>query len=326
MYLHVHYLSRKDQARAALLADNLTTIYNRRVGLVVRVVQFPDISRLFTRLPAAQGVAQHTPLEIGLVGRAEAVTKQKAHGRDSARRPHLARGGWPQGDEHSWQTKHLDLTLNRNDRAMTEWSASGQQYGVGLRPLDDLRHLRRGAFVEIAQLLRVPHEAEVLIAHTADHALSRHLAQAVYREDTVDVLVGMRVVVVFMCHHELAALHIARDKSPGVVARQVIWFLVAQMHASRADQCERRLAEFVTTWGIRNTTARHRHAGVLPLVKLLMAYSIDFRDCAFVTDDSITTVYQKNRQTSRQQGNPLLVEYHFYARVKMVEIGSRVTH
>jgi uncharacterized membrane protein len=78
----------------------------------------------------------------------------------------------------------------------------------------------------------------MFVADATNDAIGGKLAQAVNGEDAVDVLIGMAMVIMLVCDHQLVGTHIAGDKPPGVIAFEVIWLLVAQVDARRAHQRE----------------------------------------------------------------------------------------
>src|SRR5690348_10447679 len=151
---------------------------------------------------------------------AKTVAEREAHRCDGAWRPHLARCFRHERNEDGRQPEHLDLALYRDYRPVAERAPSGEQHRVRARALDRPGHFRRATFVEIAQKLGISHESQVLVADARDDAFGGQLAQTIYREDAVDVAIGMAMVVVAVRHHEAVALHVARNKPPGVIARQ----------------------------------------------------------------------------------------------------------
>jgi hypothetical protein len=54
----------------------------------------------------------------------------------------------------------------------------------------------------------------VFIADTANHTLGRKLAQALDGKDTIDVRIGVPVIVMSMAHHQRTGTHIAGDETP----------------------------------------------------------------------------------------------------------------
>lgn len=72
---------------------------------------------------------------------------------------HRIEGAWWAGlsgtvgqnsNEDGGDANHLYFALDRNDRAMTEGSASGEENCVSIRVQDNFRHFRGGALVDIS--------------------------------------------------------------------------------------------------------------------------------------------------------------------------------
>ena len=70
--------------------DDLATVSDGGIRLVVGIVEFPDVPWLLTRLPPAQRIAQDALLQVGVMWQAQAIAQRKADGMDGAWRTHLA--------------------------------------------------------------------------------------------------------------------------------------------------------------------------------------------------------------------------------------------
>src|SRR5579859_436213 len=99
----------------------------------------------------------------------------------------------------------------------------------------------------------------MFIADTANDLLLRQFAQTIKRKDGVDILVGISMIIVFMCDHELAGWYVTWYQPPAIIAIYMKWFLVAQMHTRRRHEREDRLIQFADPWGIGDTPFRHGH-------------------------------------------------------------------
>src|SRR5579885_2600927 len=136
---------------------------------------------------------------------------------------------------------------------MAQWSTGSQKYSISRRTLDQTRHFRRRALIEIFEQLAVAHKAQMQIANALYHAFLCQFAQPINWKNTIDVLVSVAMVIVFMRHHQLAAFHISRNLSPAIIASRIIRFLGTQMHASSAYQRKGAFAQFQPARRIGNT-------------------------------------------------------------------------
>jgi len=118
---------------------------------------------------------------------------------------------------------HLDFTLNRDDRAVTNvWSASGKHHDVGSRLFVDVLGNRRSSlFVHSLELHRVSHEANVAASEPSDETFFCQQAKRVNRKDYIDVVVCIRVVVVMMSHHQIPSVRIGIDYSESQIAKLI---------------------------------------------------------------------------------------------------------
>ncbi len=73
-------------------------------------------------------------------------------------------------NEDGGDANHLYFALDRNDRAMAEGSASGEENCVSFRVQDNFRHFGRGTFVDVSQLLAVAHKSQMFITDTSDNS------------------------------------------------------------------------------------------------------------------------------------------------------------
>ena len=70
-------------------------------------------------------------MQLGIVWIAEAVSQRESGWSDHSGWPHFERVLGSEGEQHRRDADHFDFALNRNDRAMAKWSASGKNYCVG---------------------------------------------------------------------------------------------------------------------------------------------------------------------------------------------------
>lgn len=92
-----------------------------------------------------------------------------------------------------------------------------------------LPHFWCNPLVEVFEQLRIPHKTQVEIAHAFYHPISSKFAQSVKRKDAVYILIGMAMVVMFMCDHQLAAIDIPWNFSPVIITIQRKRYLLTKM-------------------------------------------------------------------------------------------------
>src|SRR5579863_2158811 len=136
---------------------------------------------------------------------------------------------WSDGNQNGGNTHHLDFSLDNDTHAVTKGAASSKHYAISLRARDYHCHFWRGAFVQIPEKLSISHKTQVLITYAANNAFVGQFAQAVNGKNHIDIFIGVSVVVVFMCNHQLTCVYITRYEPPTIIAFQVEWLLVAQV-------------------------------------------------------------------------------------------------
>ena len=140
---------------------------------VVRVFACNDIAGARVFCEQCQRIAQDSALQVTHAGSSQTVADLKSFGIKRARRAHLRRNFRADGNQNCGNALHLNFTLDRHDRAVTDVrSTAGQDHGIGARSsINLISNLRRSAFIHGLQLHRVAHVPDVLLRHTTDETL-----------------------------------------------------------------------------------------------------------------------------------------------------------
>ena len=117
-----------------------------------------------------QRLAENLFLQVAPAGPAKAVSDFEAFGIERARRSHLRRDFRANGNQHRRNSFHLDFTLDRDDRAVTDvWSTTSEHNRISARSLVDVvGNLPSSAFVHRFQLHGIAHVADVLFCDATD--------------------------------------------------------------------------------------------------------------------------------------------------------------
>src|ERR1051325_4407195 len=196
--------------------------YSRRLVLlaVVGVFERDCLAGARVLREQVQGVAQHRALKLAHAGAAKAVAHLESLRVERARRAHLRRHFGTHGYQDRRDASHLYLALYRHDRAVTHARSTARQHDhVGARaPVYLVGNLGRRPFVHRLELHRVAHVADVLLRDLAYEAFLLQIAQHVEGEDDVDVLVGVRVVVVVVRDHQTGRVRVVGYDAEAEVA------------------------------------------------------------------------------------------------------------
>lgn len=148
-------------------------------GLVFCIFALNDLSGTSRFGQHQQRIAQHLLLQVALAGFAQAVADPESFRVHRARRAHLSGSFGADGNQNRWNPQHFDFSLNRDDRAVTDFrSASCQDDHVGFALFVHVfGHLRSGFVVHFLELHGVAHVPDVLFANFADETFGLEFTQ-----------------------------------------------------------------------------------------------------------------------------------------------------
>jgi hypothetical protein len=137
---------------------------------ISRVLSRDNLPRLCVLVQQRKSILQDLSLQLTHARPAQTIANLETFRIERARWPHLRRNFRTYRNQDRWYSLHLNLSLNRNDRAVANiWSTTGQNHRVSSRPLINfIGNLAGGAFVHRLELHCIAHVADVLFGNCFD--------------------------------------------------------------------------------------------------------------------------------------------------------------
>lgn len=147
-----------------------------------------------------QSLSQNLTLQLAHKRPARTIANLKSLRIQRSRRSHLCRNLGTYGNQDRWDSFHLNLSLDRYDRAVANiWSTPCQNHRVSARPFVDLiGNLTSGALVHRLELHSVAHIPDVLFGDSLNKLLGLQISKHINWKHDVDVLVSVGVIIVMM--------------------------------------------------------------------------------------------------------------------------------